>query len=254
MFFKKGIVLELQKECLDSHTSVADILRKAKVIAVKLDLKELVDWIDKELNGYVDDSLLDLPEYRKGRGSPKFFNPYRGYCPIIVGEGQYGDIISTVFLAQGVSALEDLAKDKKSDTLIYQYPPALQSSLQEQMEFAMECSLHFSRNQIRATLDYVRNRVLDWALELEKRGILGEDLSFDDSEKKEAQAVTNHIYGSNIGVLGSVGRDASVSNLSVNESQPDFDATLKLVSQIRETLHTREHWGVDRVCQFSFRA
>jgi hypothetical protein len=99
----------------------------------------------------------------------------------------------------------------------------------------MECALHFPKDQVRSGLDYVRNKVLDWTLALEKKGITGEGFTFDKKEKEEAVAVTNHIYGSNIGVLGSVAGDASVSELSIASNSVDFDEIQKLLDQINQS-------------------
>lgn len=232
MFKRKGIVLELQRDCLNPDISVSNILRKAKVIAAKLDLADLEGWIDNELNGYLNTKLADLPPHRKAWGSPKFFNPYRGYCPIIVQDDEFGKIVSTVFLSQNIGALEDLSNSDEG-TLIYKYPPVVQQVLQNSMDVDMECSLHFSTTQVRAALEHIRNRVLEWTLELEKRGVVGENFSFDETDKREAQAVTNHIYGSNIGVLGEVGGNATVAHQNVGQTI-NFELVMTLASKIRE--------------------
>jgi hypothetical protein len=58
-----SLVLELQRECLDSRIFVSDVLRKALVVARKLGLTEFQAWINSELNGYYA-GKIDLPEYR----------------------------------------------------------------------------------------------------------------------------------------------------------------------------------------------
>lgn len=206
----QGIVLELQRDCLDQQVSVSTILRKAKVIASKLDLDDLRSWIDSELEGYKC-SLEELPSHRKGKGQPKFNNPYNGWCPIMTEDDWFGQMVRTVFMVQSVSEMEELIANNGSTLLMY-YNPSVQSAMQEQLPMPMECALHFSKTQVLSALDYVRNRTLDWTLELEKRGIVGQGLTFGHSQKEEAQMVTNHIYGSNIGVLGSVAGDANSSH------------------------------------------
>ncbi len=54
------LVSELQAKALDPTTSVTDLLRIAKVVAVKLSLDEFLLWINSELGGYKD---LELPAY-----------------------------------------------------------------------------------------------------------------------------------------------------------------------------------------------
>lgn len=48
----ESVVLQLQRECLDTHVPILEILRKALVGARKLSLVEAQTWIEKELNGY----------------------------------------------------------------------------------------------------------------------------------------------------------------------------------------------------------
>lgn len=202
-----GIVLELQRDCLNAEIRVSDILRKAKALAVKLDLSDLADWIHEELNGY-SCALSELPLHRQCGGSPKFWHPYRGFCPIIVNHDRIREIVSTVYLSQSVIELESLIFSDKNNSLQYQYPAKIQEFLHERMDFQAECSLHFSGSQVNSVLDVVRNRILDWTLELEKRGIIGEGYTFDANEKREAAMITNHIHGSNIGVVGNVSGNA----------------------------------------------
>ncbi|MCP5395325.1 MAG: hypothetical protein H6918_01075 [Sphingomonadaceae bacterium] len=98
----KGIVVELQKECLDESASITSILRKARLIATKLGLDDLTDWIVQETDGYKC-SPNELPSHRKGAGQPKFFNPYNGWRPIQTSDDWFGEQLHTVYLFQPVS-------------------------------------------------------------------------------------------------------------------------------------------------------
>lgn len=206
----EGIVAQLERDCLDSGVSASTILRKAKVIASKLDLQDLKDWIDSELSGY-ECSMEELPAHRKGIGAPKFYNPYHGWRPIMTDDGWLGRTIRTVYLPQPVAELEEMAQGGASDTLVMDYHPVLEQAMQKQLPARMQCGLHFSKSQIRSALEFVRNRTLDWSLELQTRGISGEGHSFAAADKKEARMVTNNIYGGNIGVLGDVAGNATTS-------------------------------------------
>lgn len=225
-----GIVLELQRDCLEQATPVSLILRKAKVIASKLDLEELKVWIDAELNGY-DCSLNDLPDHRKGIGQPKFKNPYHGWLPIATDGSRFGEMIRTVWLRQSASEIESLVSENPSDTLIMYYSPQIEQLLWKSLPVPMECGLHFSKSEAIFALDFIRNKMLDWTLELEQRNIIGEGLSFGDSQKVEAKMVTNHIYGGNIGVLGNVAGDTNNSHF-VNSSGIDVTKIRDFLDQV----------------------
>jgi hypothetical protein len=84
-------------------------------------------------------------------------------------------------------------------------------------------------------LEGVKNTTLEWAIQLEAKGILGEGLSFSLGEKERAQLVTNHIYGGNIGVLGNVGGDVNNSHF-VNSGKVDIEAVRRFLDQATPAL------------------
>jgi hypothetical protein len=53
-----------------------------------------------------------------------------------------------------------------------------------------------SPSALAGILDAVRNKILDWALELESHGVLGEGMTFSAQERQAAASVTIHNYGS----------------------------------------------------------
>tara|TARA_B100000678_G_scaffold241776_1_gene212850 strand:+ start:448 stop:1338 length:891 start_codon:yes stop_codon:yes gene_type:complete len=226
-----GIVVELQKACLDSGIPVATILRRAKVIASKLGLSDLNAWIDAELSGYKC-SMKELPEHRKGVGQPKYFNPYKGWQPIHTGDDWFSEIVRTVFLPQSISEIEHLVASGDSQMLQMGYNPSIAEQIQQCLPARWEVALHFSKVEAVAALDFVRNRTLDWALQLEERGVVGEGLTFEAADKKEAAVVTNNIYGGTVGVLGAVQGNAANSGLITVNGPIDTEALAKLHSQI----------------------
>lgn len=77
-----GIVIELQKQAIDTKSDVVSLLRKAYLVARKLDIKDFSEWINNELNGYTD--YDKIPDYREIRGQVKAWNPYHGWIPVII--------------------------------------------------------------------------------------------------------------------------------------------------------------------------
>ena len=57
-------VLELQALARNRESDIIEVLLTAKMIAVKLSLKDLSEWMEYEIDGYPGD--VDLPEYRSG--------------------------------------------------------------------------------------------------------------------------------------------------------------------------------------------
>jgi hypothetical protein len=69
-----------------------------------------------------------------------------------------------------------------------------------------------------------------------KGGVVGEDYSFSQKERVAAQSVTNHIYNSNVGVIGAVDGNNSMSKFSVTETGIKTDELLSLAQQIRDAM------------------
>jgi hypothetical protein len=76
-----SLIEQLEADALNRSVPITDLLRKTKVAAVKLKRPDLAEWVDRELSGYSD--RAEIPPYRRLRAELKFFNPMRGWCPII---------------------------------------------------------------------------------------------------------------------------------------------------------------------------
>jgi hypothetical protein len=84
---------------------------------------------------------------------------------------------------------------------------ALRPLFERHMQSWIQPFRMFSKPQVSAVFDAVRNRILDWTLNLEAEGILGEGMTFTPQEKDRAAAMTSINIGSveNFqGVIGSV--------------------------------------------------
>lgn len=209
-FSRNSIVHEIQSEILSDKTKVSSIIRKARVAARKLDLKQFEEWLIKESDGYKGVAAEHLPDYRKIACTPRFFNPYHGWCPIITENPQLHELLHTSYLFQPIEELENFISS--NGTLTYTYPPALTQLIRSQMAMNFEIRAHVSISQISKTISGVKNILLDWAIDLEKAGITGEGLGFTAREKNEAASVTQTVYAQNIGNLGNMDGQSSVTN------------------------------------------
>jgi len=194
-----SLVESLQQDILQSRKSVTEILRTAKVISAKLGLTDISALIESELGGYTDGRAV--PKYREMSGGNLYvFNPVRGWGFA----GTLGASDLTYRTPQPASELEELAKAKFISTKCAQ---KFQLSEPFMMQFPQE--VRHSPMEIKRILEAIKEQILDWAIELEQRGILGEDMAFDKEEKQKAQHQTFNIQHFT-GVLGDV-KDSSVS-------------------------------------------
>lgn len=231
-----SIVLELQKELLNKDCDILQALRKAHIIAFKLNLAEFDEWIQNELNGYKfeDDNF---PEYRKMSGELKVNNPLRGWIPIMVFDKNSRNFFRDVPIFESISYLIEVEKKSKDGYFYFSYPADITMNLCKgaNLPTYMECALHISTVKIIELIDIVKNRLLEWTLDLEKNGILGENMTFNKMEKESAKAVSQQ-----------VNYYAPVINGNVNSSQiivgnnnvANYNEALAttIIKEIRESL------------------
>ncbi len=227
------LVIQLQESAMDPSAKVSNLLAKAKVAASKLRLDQISDWVKLETNGYGDQPV---PDYRVISAVPKLLNPINGLIPILSDDARFMEVLNVARTGQSISELESL--DKDSSYLRIMFPPKLQAFVQANVNLPipMQGMWLIGVNQIHGIINLVRQRVLDWALELENAGVLGEGLTFSATERAAAMGTTNNFHGSNIGVLGNVSGQARVSNSQhANSSAPSKNDLRDFVEQVRSS-------------------
>ncbi len=187
-----ALVLELQKEALGSNVRVSDLLRRALLTARKLGVDDMRRWAESELNGY--DSPEAIPKYRRVRGEIRAFNPHRGYIPVMVADAHVREQLTVRPCLQSVAELEDLqvAATGPDTKLVMQLSPAIAMDMlgAEIRGGIHPPAVHIPAAAITRILDVVRSTVLNWALDLEERGVLGEGATFTSDERKAAERTT----------------------------------------------------------------
>ena len=220
-----GLIIEIQKACLDEAVPVESLLRRVKLAATKLKLGDLESWVDSELNGYSG----ELPPHRILHGQPAGWNPFHGWIPVQTNEASIAEALGTAMVGQGIGGLRDLISN--SDGGLYHFP--LPDELVIEMNKLMRVGtarmvVQVPRGGIVGILDFVRNKVLDWAIEMERNGVVGEGLSFDDQEVESAKTVMTTF---NIGKI-----DNFAGNMGTGNSSGDIFLTAHDVTEIKETL------------------
>ena len=198
-----SLVLELQRAAMDHAQEVAVIVRKAMVVATKLRLNDFRDWCTDEMNGY---SKKSVPPYRIVRGQLKAFNPYNGWIPVMMDNVALQNTLSQRAIGQAINELEHLLKEKGDGTLQVPLPHDILMKVfgnSEELHLGMVPTLLVGRNQLAGIVQAVRNKVLEWSLDLEQSGILGEGMTFSDDEVKRASGAVYNI-GTFSGVIGDV--------------------------------------------------
>ena len=251
-----SLVEEIQAGALDRTMPVADLLRRVKLAAAKLKLTDTLEWVEGELNGYARYEDKDLPSYRVASGSLMWTLPGHG-TQAAFGDPESIAAISISYFREPVGSLEVLLQMAGG----YVVMPINIELAKVLAANAMtgNYSVHYSKNVLVSIIDAVRNSVLDWAINLESEGILGEGVSFTMEEKSKAVEAAQSINITNYGHLhqGDThghqnrtnigGVDSSTNSLTIDvfeqlqstvinniDNAADRDALLALIKQMEE--------------------
>ncbi len=228
-----ALVHELTTMAGDRTATTADLLRKATVVAHRLSVPEIADWLRAELKGYPEGS--DLPDYRRLVATVQTFPGEGGKKAIPSNQAESLDSLlqtaAKIDVRLSVSTIESLIH--QGDKLfIYELPQAVHVATQRLGNFSMVRFVN--RAQYQNILDIVRTGVLDWALDLEERGIIGEGMSFTKEEKQVVQELHYHISN----VSGSqilIGSNGSTQTLSTS-NETSIEALAGLVQALGKVL------------------
>lgn len=227
-----ALVPELVDMASTPAVSTADLLRRALVVARRLAVPELIDWINSELTGY---RIGEVPEYRRLRGQLVAENPYHGVIPFFA-PPEMTEMLTDFPVRQSVPELTHL---QDSETGIFHHFPAhieqkLMQMMREASGVAIRPALKFSTVQIEGVLETVRSRILDWALDLEGRGIIGEGMSFTPKEKQAVQEQHYH-FGNVSGSQIQISSNGSTQT-QANTNGADLDALRGLIEALGSAL------------------
>ncbi|ATB40478.1 hypothetical protein CYFUS_005927 [Cystobacter fuscus] len=195
---ESSLVLELQSLAQTSKTDIPELLRRAKVVAVKLRLPDLTAWLEHELNGYPDNQ--ELPRYRKAPCELRMRNPFRGLMPVVWGpkSKDLAEHFSTINIRQSIGTLDSLLSriDKSGHLESHLTPQETGILIEISDDFRLMPAVRvIYPSAIDGIFDSVRNRILEWALNLETQGVLGKGMTFTTDEKRIASTIHVTNYG-----------------------------------------------------------
>lgn len=170
--------MKLINELVDTDKSINSPLLKTKVLASRLQNKELLDWVTNELKGYEKDG--DLPKYRKYQGNltGTYINGTTQYnnqpIPTIGMNEELIKIINSLNFNQSVSSLENLIIENKLGKLEKIFPAELTGLIQDNWRKMgnpylqlINSKISISSSAITEILSSVRNSLLDFMLKID---------------------------------------------------------------------------------------
>lgn len=232
-----SIILDLQSEITSSDCDIVNALRKAQIIASKLDLKDFSQWISNELNGYSD--CNNIPRYRWLRGDMKARDPYHGWIPTMIATNEVENQLCEHKIPNSISEIVSLCQSGTG--IIMTYSGSVQSIINKEVRspINMQYALHISNAAAKDIIEKVKNTVLEWTLRLELGGILGEGMKFNEKEKSIARGLPQEVNYYNYGTTTVI--NGSTENLQVvsgNDNTVTFtyEKAKLAVDEIREAV------------------
>ncbi|WP_282364135.1 hypothetical protein [Pseudomonas sp. PS01297] len=180
-----SLVLDLQRDALDRGIHITDLLRKALLVSRKLKIKDIEAWINNELNGYTENSI---PDYRIVYGELKAFNPYRGWMPVMV-DKQWDKMIRQQNIFLSVSQIESLADKSEGGNFVIKFQATQASIIMQLIGEQFEPALYVPTHHLIRIIDTTKTKIMEFALDLEEKGILGNGIVFSRDEQIRAQTI-----------------------------------------------------------------
>ncbi len=202
-----ALIDDLRRDVLDENASLATALRRGKVVASLVGDDELGKWVDRELNGY-HDAIEEIPGYRRAQidSYGEFLSARMCFPREQIPSSAIAEIpedwrkwTNEIKLAHGIRGLERLVDSPDSaGRLEEEWPADLANYLHGKVYVRAECRRAWKeipRGLVVGVLEQVRNRLLDFVLELQRTypDQLDSDEQIAEIPQDEFKSITNNI-------------------------------------------------------------
>ncbi len=237
------LIHELQQKIFNKDLSVSEILRFALLVAKKLKLSDFAKWLEAELNGY--QGTIEIPSYRQLASSLKGWNHIlKIWQPIFTPNDP--DAYSTCKIGQSVGEIEKLLTRESPQSGALRIPLSQHEVLRIMNEIGRpspsDISLIVDSGQVHGIIDKVKTALLNWTLDLEEAGIVGEDMAFTVEEKESAQSESithNNYYAEVVQTVVQAAHSSQIqqggrgSTLSMINESIDLEVISRVVEEIK---------------------
>lgn len=228
-----SLLRDIQDAAIDPNFDVSFLLRKCKVLAARLGNPEFNKWVDQELNGYKD--IDNLPDYRivhvysKGHfAGPAGSGLRNADIPLSAIDKKFRKQLEKSYCMEPISSFVDLLKNPEGKSFQEAWPPDLVAHVGTNIYKYLNCLKAWKeipRGAIVGLVDVVRNRILNFVLEIEAEAPdAGEAQPKTPplSQERVKQVFHTHIYG-NVGNIAEGSQHVSqTATLTVKKN--DFNS------------------------------
>ncbi|AOA08953.1 hypothetical protein BFC21_02000 [Pseudomonas sp. TMW 2.1634] len=130
---------------------------------------------------------------------------------------------------QSVPELERLTID--GGHLVVFFPPKNEAYLRSLMTPSTRPAIEIQASQIFGLIEFVRSRILQWALDLEAKGVIGEGMSFTTQERQIVAAQHYH-FGDVTDSQIQIGSNGSSQSIAHGDSSEALNALISLLRDV----------------------
>lgn len=239
------LLRNIQDAAVGADVPISTVLRKAQILAARLDHEPLRAWVVGELNGYNDPETL--PDYRR-LGRVPVLGDYSGVMGRSMSNApvppnnvppELHEKLYTHDVYESVAALEAMVKAGPSA----QYPwpaevvAALQTHFYEQMALVQARKV-ISSTALAGVLDTVRNRLLAFVIEIEKLDPNAGDLT-PGKPPSVSPATVNQVFYGNI-----TGETIAIATAGRGDVSQQVQANVDSARTWQDVSRLLREWGV----------
>lgn len=219
------LLSDIINELVDTDKTISSPILKAKVFASRIQNRELLNWLNKEVGGY--QTSEDLPEYRvyKCHVMGSYINGNMKYTNVSIGTNGLDDNIfknlNYMNFYQSISSLEQDIAENNSGSLNQELPAELIIHIGDNIRKKGNPFYHLiyarktlSISAINEILSVVRNKLLDFVLKIDEE--FGNITEIKDlrGKSQEIQKIVNKtiIKSSGDGNLINTGEKAKIDS------------------------------------------
>ena len=170
--------------------STAQVLMALRIVATRADVEKLVEWTEKELEGYQEED--ELPSHRIWKLSIKanLHNPSQGYIKNVhVGDfaidKEFREKATSFYCIDGIWQIEEMLSSRE-DQIFGAEQPNLARIINTSKSYissgwiCTHATAEFSPTHLKNVVNHARQTALKFCLECEKEGI---DLRWGEDDK-----------------------------------------------------------------------
>lgn len=221
------LLKELISDLVDDSKQLSNILRKAKIFASIYKIPEMQQWIKAELEGYSE--KVKLPSYRLLYvGNIGYFQGPFGSAMKNVTLPTYNlpeplkDYADHCYIYQSVSEVESMVETTNTN-MERKWPAEYIALAQEYIQASggmvlVDAKQPISRSLLVGIIDNVKNKLLDYLLDLDQNNIILEGIEMNEENRKKArQKFEVNVYGNNNNIASGTNFTQNISGISKND-------------------------------------